>query len=627
MNFSIPFLPDSAVPFIARSILDIAIYGTFALSIALLIERFWKSATASDRHGLWLLALLAGTLGPLLSHAVIASVSSKGDLSEGITIRYDLHQNGVTQPSPLTTPRSSRVAPAASHPDSPLPPESGASSKPRPTITLTPDSSRALASTAVIGSLLLFIRMLLGIGLLRRLGRRSRPLGDEEWQQLLARLRKRLGIRRSIDLRVHPSETIPLTWGHRRPVVLLPNGASQWSEERREAVLLHELAHIRRWDCTTHSLATLLRAVAWFHPLSWIALRRLSLEREQACDDWVINSGNRPSGYAEHLLELSRACTAQPTHGAIAMAQPHRLSTRVTAILDPRRHRSGSPFRVALVGCALVLGTALPRPTVLASEAANPPSASTNAPARPSPTRAELAERGLRNIELALAASQERQQRLNSELDDLKEKLGITDLMLDRSTQGATPPAEGLQITKLEQLSQDILIRIAREDSKLSRLKALPASVIPEVLLTLYPEDQMLQHLSIRKETAESEVEMALARHGADSSEHKTAMARVQSYQKKLDDRIEGILRSLEIQLETSRMELNHLSKASQDAKQAALERAPAYRRYFEKKRELENERVMGDVLMRKIAQERFDAHIPRAQPPIPVPDSPLQRP
>jgi hypothetical protein len=144
-----------------------------------------------------------------------------------------------------------------------------------------------------------------------------------------------------VRLRRGGGEDIPAVFGVFRPTVLIPAGADDWPEQRRRVVLLHELAHVKRRDCLTQLLAQLACVVYWFNPPAWLVARQLRIERERACDDLVLTAGQRPSEYADHLLEMvrtlrSRAC---PSFAAVAMAKKSNFEHRLLAILDAARPR------------------------------------------------------------------------------------------------------------------------------------------------------------------------------------------------------------------------------------------------------------------------------------------------
>ena len=131
---------------------------------------------------------------------------------------------------------------------------------------------------------------------------------------------------------------MPMTWGWLRPVVLLPSDSVGWPEDRRRVVLMHELAHVKRWDCLTQQFAQVSCAAYWFNPLSWWASMRMMEEREKACDNLVLLAGREPSEYAGHLLALVRERRSQRgvSMAAVAMARGANLEGRLRAILDPR---------------------------------------------------------------------------------------------------------------------------------------------------------------------------------------------------------------------------------------------------------------------------------------------------
>jgi TonB family protein len=161
-----------------------------------------------------------------------------------------------------------------------------------------------------------------------------------------------------VDVFEARSGSMPMSFGLFRPAIFLPADAAYWPEERRHAVLLHELAHIRRGDTVMHLVARAALALYWWNPLAWYAWRQFVRDRERAADDFVLSAGARPSSYAGHLLEIARGLHSAPAVGcaAVAMACRSQLEGRLMAILDSGVNRK-APRRV--VGWIAALATIL----------------------------------------------------------------------------------------------------------------------------------------------------------------------------------------------------------------------------------------------------------------------------
>jgi hypothetical protein len=185
--------------------------------------------------------------------------------------------------------------------------------------------------------------------------------------------------RRECELRLSQSEHGPVTWGVFRPVILLPKTAIFWPRERLHAVLLHELAHIRRRDSLAQALSLLVCALYWPNPLVWLGARALRREAEIAADDSVIVAGFKPSQYAGELLQLAAEFRAQrPALSAIplSMAAPSALEARVKSVLAPTSVRSGvtsmDVLKIAGLGLLATTAIAFARPS-LAQDTTPPP--------------------------------------------------------------------------------------------------------------------------------------------------------------------------------------------------------------------------------------------------------------
>jgi hypothetical protein len=225
---------------------------------------------------------------------------------------------------------------------------------------------------ATVGSLAIGCWFAIGWVLTLAKVRRSRP-APLEWQIELNALRDRYRVAREVRLGIVAGTTSPLAAGLWQAAILLPELSRHWSAERRQAVLQHELAHIRRADCRAQLVTQLACTLYWFNPLIWIAARHLRSERERACDDMVLRAGARPSIYASHLLDIARDVrpNIRPS-AALAMARPSELEGRLLAVLAEARARI--PARGSRWAVATVL-TAIAAIAFGASAAAGPPTA------------------------------------------------------------------------------------------------------------------------------------------------------------------------------------------------------------------------------------------------------------
>lgn len=214
-----------------------------------------------------------------------------------------------------------------------------------------------------IVAMLVFARVALGMARLSLWTRRARPVIDGEWLALTRRLASQLGIERPVSLLQSDRACIPMTWGIVYPVVLLPHDADEWSQDRRAIVLLHELAHVQRFDALTQFIAQFAVALFWFNPLVWIAARHMRAERERACDDVVLAFGARASDYASDLLQIARGlvgAAGAPAVAALAMARRGEFEGRLLAILDPHTRRQ-TVSRARTFGASIgVIALALP---------------------------------------------------------------------------------------------------------------------------------------------------------------------------------------------------------------------------------------------------------------------------
>jgi beta-lactamase regulating signal transducer with metallopeptidase domain len=145
---------------------------------------------------------------------------------------------------------------------------------------------------------------------------------------------------RRIALCTSDLTNVPTALGLMKPAIVIPAWVMQeLSPEELNQILLHEIAHLRRWDDWTNLAQKLVKALFFFHPAVWWIERKVSLEREMACDDAVLSETASPRAYAECLAHLAERTLIQRSlaFAQAALGKIHQTSLRVAQILDADR--------------------------------------------------------------------------------------------------------------------------------------------------------------------------------------------------------------------------------------------------------------------------------------------------
>jgi len=348
-------------------LIDVTVKSVVLVSLAAGGCAIARRSTAAHRHYLWALTLVGLLALPLLAAGLpwrlpvmpaIGFTSSRNDAAPVVPasaaiVAPDARTAGAVTAA-LRAPERMPANPAAGD-------QRAFAITPAAPATARLDFAALLGTLWLVGIALALGRLIIGVAALRWMMRGAQPISDRAWLDLLASTSERLDIRAPVRLLESPHANMPMAFGLRRPVVLLPLEADDWSHELREVVLLHELAHVRRFDVRANLVGQLACVLHWFNPLVWTAARRMRIEAERACDDLVLGAGAPASAYAAHLLEMVQAATNLRAPAlAVPMAQPSAFEGRVLAILDPRVARHGLSRRAAVIGLLVIAAVTVP---------------------------------------------------------------------------------------------------------------------------------------------------------------------------------------------------------------------------------------------------------------------------
>ena len=182
--------------------------------------------------------------------------------------------------------------------------------------------------------------------------RGAKPMREGREVRALRRLERKGGITTRIEIFLLRASLEPGIFGIARPILVWPEGISALLDDAHvEAILAHEIGHVRRRDNLFASIHMLVEAIFWFHPLVWFLGTRLVEEREVACDEEVLELGSERQVYAESILKICEFCVGSPL-ACVSGVTGADLKKRIVRIM------TGDSMRKLKIGKKLLLGGA-----------------------------------------------------------------------------------------------------------------------------------------------------------------------------------------------------------------------------------------------------------------------------
>ena len=233
-----------------------------------------------------------------------------------------------------------------------------------------------VTATYLVGVAVLLTRLLRSAWHTRRLGRSASEVTDADLMYRMKTQAERLGLRALPVVRWCQQVPVPIVIGVFRPMVLLPAyAATGMTIDQLQAVIAHELAHIRRYDLFVNVLQRVIESLLFFHPAVWWVSRQMAYEREQACDELVLKVGTGRAQYADALVKMAELSIqyVQPPLAALASngSSTTAFKRRILKVLEIDTSPRIRPGRIAAVvssmAVLLMLATLLIRGGALAS--------------------------------------------------------------------------------------------------------------------------------------------------------------------------------------------------------------------------------------------------------------------
>jgi TonB family protein len=222
---------------------------------------------------------------------------------------------------------------------------------------IAPILTAGLLATWIAGSFIVAVRRSIAVRRAGAIRRRSRPLDHGREAGVLARVAGQMP-GANVALRSSSGPDSPCVIGIVRPMLLWPAGISDdLSDRQLEAIMRHELAHVRRRDNLAGAIHAIVEICFWFHPLVWWLSGRLVTERERACDETVLAAGAAPADYADAILRICDR-SIETSVAAVGITDSV-LGRRMEAIMSASALKSPGGFvkaSLAAVAVGMIVG-------------------------------------------------------------------------------------------------------------------------------------------------------------------------------------------------------------------------------------------------------------------------------
>ena len=201
-----------------------------------------------------------------------------------------------------------------------------------------------------IGFTFYLIRLSSGLYLVKMISATADSCVSESWQNALNNGKKILGLKNKIAIKRSNRITGPSVVGILRPIILIPaslmSGLSTWQVE---AIVLHELAHIKRWDYLVNIFQNILEAIFFFNPFVWYLSKKIRLQRELCCDEMVIQNGYSRRDYVAILLSVEEVCNSSTVFQINFFGTQNKLKDRIFKIMgNSKNSHNNAPLLIIL---------------------------------------------------------------------------------------------------------------------------------------------------------------------------------------------------------------------------------------------------------------------------------------